>query len=122
MADALATLPPGARAAAAIYLFESNALGRLNAAVAEQAADLYRDALVAHRFSETIQNSSTRFRTWNRLKELLAKLDPDKPREVLCANALAAAFGSKVLGKPEDVDAALAAFQEADLRLSGKAA
>jgi hypothetical protein len=114
VADALATLPPGARAAAAIYLFESNALGRLNAAVAEQAADLYRDALVAHRFSETIQNSSTRFRTWNRLKELLAKLDPDKPREVL--------FGSKVLGKPEDVDAALAAFQEADLRLSGKAA
>ncbi|MFZ9967689.1 MAG: AAA family ATPase [Steroidobacteraceae bacterium] len=122
VADALATLAPGARAAAAIYLFESNALGRLNAAVAEQAADLYRDALVAHRFSETIQNSSTRYRTWNRLKELLAKLDPDKPREVLCANALAAAFGSKVLGKPEDVDAALAAFQEADLRLSGKAA
>jgi len=54
IADALAQLPLGGREAAIVHLFETGAVGRLNAAVASQAGDVYKDIVVASQFSETI--------------------------------------------------------------------
>ncbi len=122
VADALASLQPGARAAAAVHLFESEAIGRLNAAVAEQAGELYRDAVVPVEFSEAITTRSQRYDTWSRIKDLLARLDPNEPRDVLCANALAASFARKELATSADAAAALNAFREADQRLRRQAA
>jgi len=113
VADVLAQLPVGAREAAVSYLFETGAIGRLNAAVAGQAADLYRDLVSTPRFSETMHAVHPRFKTWGRVKDLLARLDPLDPGAHLHANALAAAFSRKELATPEDAQAAFDAYARA---------
>jgi hypothetical protein len=80
VADALAQLRPGAREAAIVHLFETGAVGRLNAAIAGQAAEVYRDVATPPNFSETIHASNTRYQTWSRVKDLLSRLDPAEPR------------------------------------------
>jgi MoxR-like ATPase len=117
VADSLAQLPPGAREAAIVHLFETGAVGRLNAAVAGEAAEVYRDIATPPGFSETISAVHPRFQTWGRIKDLLSKLDPDDPREHLRANALAAAFARKELATPDDAAKAFAAFAATEARL-----
>ncbi len=122
VADALAVLSPGARAAAVVHLFETGAIGRLTAAIAEQAGQLYRDIVVPVQFSEAIASGSDRFRTWSRIKDLLSKLDLSRPRDPLRANALAAAFARNELATPEDAVVAFEAFGAADAQLRTEAA
>jgi uncharacterized SAM-binding protein YcdF (DUF218 family) len=55
VADALALLCPGAREAAVIHLFKTGAVGRLAAAVAEQAGAIYREIATPVAFSGGIQ-------------------------------------------------------------------
>ena len=117
VADVLAQLPLGAREVAVIYLFESGAIGRLNAAVAGQAAELYRDLVTTPRFSEALHAVHPRFKTWGRVKDLLSRLDPNVPRSHLQANALAAAFARKELNTPEDAQQAFDAFAAASAEL-----
>jgi MoxR-like ATPase len=117
IADALARLPAGAREAAIVHLFESDGVGRLNAAVAEQAAQLYSSIAVFPEFSETLHASSPRFRTWGRIKDLLSRLDPTVAGDQQRANALAAAFARQELATPEDAEAAFEAYRVTDLRL-----
>ncbi|HMM54210.1 MAG TPA: MoxR family ATPase [Candidatus Desulfobacillus sp.] len=116
-ADVLAQLAPGARDAAVVHLFESGAAGRLNAAVAEQAALVYRDIAAPPGYSETVHSSSERFKTWRRVLQLLSRLDPAQARDNLRANAVVAAFQRKELAEPEDVDRAFAAYAEMEARL-----
>src|ERR1035437_5493209 len=54
VADALAQLRIGSREAAIVHLFETGAIGRLNAAVAGQAAEVYRDVATPPEFTEAI--------------------------------------------------------------------
>ncbi|NBT00718.1 MAG: hypothetical protein EBS61_08800, partial [Betaproteobacteria bacterium] len=89
IADSLAQLPIGSREAAIVHLFETGTVGRLNAAVASQIGESYRDIATPADFSETIHASHGRYRTWSRLKDLLARLNPADPRAHLQANALA---------------------------------
>ena len=110
VADVLAQLPCGAREAAIIHLFETGAIGRLNAAVAGQAADLYRDLVTAPKFSETMHAVQPRFKTWGKVKDLLSQLDPADPGAHLQANALAAAFARKDISTPDDAQHAFEAF------------
>lgn len=117
IADALATLGPGAREAATVHLFETGAVGRLNAAVAGQASELYRDMATAPTFSETLHATHARFETWTRVKDLLSHLDPNQPRDHLQANAMAAAFARKELAVPADADAAFAAYSQTEALL-----
>ena len=117
VADALAQLPPGSREAAIVHLFETGAVGRLNAAVAGQAAELYRDIATPPQFSETMHASNSRFKTWGKIKDLLSQLDPIQPRANLRANALAAAFLRKELACPSDADLAFEAFANTDAQL-----
>ena len=122
VADALAQLPPGAREAAAVHLFETGAVGRLNAAVAEQAAEIYQHVATPQAFSETQHATGSRFQTWKRIKDLLSRLDADDPRAHLCANAIAAAYARKQLTCPEDAEQAFRAWHSADDLLAGSVA
>jgi len=114
IADALAQMKPGEHEAAVVYLFESGAVGRLHAAVATQAGDLYQELASAQPFSITIHASSGRYAAWGRVKDLLARLDPEKPQSHLQANAMASLFKRKQLASIADADAAFAAYAAAD--------
>ena len=100
VADALAQLRPGARDAAVVSLFETGAAGRLNAAVAEQAAEIYRNIATPPNFSEMLHATDPRFQTWSRIKDLLSRLDPRDPRSNLRANALAASYRGRNSPRP----------------------
>jgi len=117
IADALAQLPLGGREAAIVHLFETGAVGRLNAAVASQAGDVYKDIVVASQFSETIHASNGRFITWNKVKSLLAGLNPQELRDNLQANTIATLFAQKKLATPEDAEAASKHFVQTDKAL-----
>jgi MoxR-like ATPase len=116
--DALAQLRSGSREAAIVHLFETGAIGRLNAAVAGQAAQVYREIATPPNFSETIHASHARFKTWSRVKDLLSRLDPHEPRAHLRANALAAAFSRKELATPDDAQEAFEAFAATDTQMA----
>jgi MoxR-like ATPase len=119
VADALSRMDSGAQEAGIVFLFESDGVGRLNAAVAEQAAGMYAAIAVRPQFSESLHATHPRFRTWGRIKDLLSRLDPDKPRDHLRANALAAAYARKELATPEDAEAAFEAYRVTYDRLRG---
>lgn len=114
VADAMAQLPPGSREAAIAHLFETGAVGRLSAAVAAQAGEVYRDLATPVRFSESLHAATARHRTWARIKDLLSHLDPGVPRAHLHANAMAALFAKQALATPDDAERAFAAFAAAD--------
>jgi len=114
VADVIAQLQPGAREAAIVHLFETGAVGRLNAAVAAQAGETYRDLATPPKFSKTMHASDARYKTWGRVKDLLSRLDPDEPRAHLQANAMAALFVRDQLQSPEAADGAFTAFETTD--------
>jgi MoxR-like ATPase len=122
VSDAMAALPPGPCAALVVHLFETDAAGRLVAAVAEKAAELYGDIAVALDFSLTLHASQPRYRAWSRLKDLLSRLDPSDPRAHLCANALVAWYARGKLDEEERVQQAFDGFREVDARLHGRLA
>jgi MoxR-like ATPase len=122
VSDAISQLPPGAREAVVVHLFETGAAGRLNAAIAEQAAQIYADVATPLNFSETLHGGNPRFKTWKKIKDILSHLDPGNPRAHLAANALASCFAKKQLGRPEDAETVFAAWTETYGRLTGEAA
>jgi hypothetical protein len=118
VADALAQLGAGSREAAIVHLFETGAVGRLNAAIAAQAGEVYRDLATPPAFSETLHATNPRYSTWGRVKDLLSKLNPSEPRAHLLANAMAALFAKKKLQTPHDAERAFAAFVKTDKEMS----
>ena len=114
IADVIAQLAPGSREAAIVHLFETGAVGRLNAAVAAQAGELYRDIATPPKFSRTVHASNPPYATWGRIKDLLSRLDPADPRAHLQANAIALLFQREQLQTPECADQAFAAFGATD--------
>ena len=119
VADVISQLAPGAREAVVVHLFESNAVGRLNAAIAEQVAAIYTDLATPMNFSETLHGARPRFATWSRIKDILSRLNQSKTRSHLAANVLASCFAKKQLGQPEDADRAFSAWTQTDERLTG---
>lgn len=118
VADTLAELPDGALEAASVCLFESGLAERLNAAVAGQFAETYRELLAGVRINEVFASTSMPYRVWQRAEELIATLDPSDPRSHLHANAVARLFKRKPPGLDlERIEKAFHAFAEADLML-----
>ena len=99
-----------------------HAVGRLNAAIAEQVASVYADLAAPVSFSETVHASRPRYATWSRIKDILSRLDPGNDRSHLAANALASCFARKQIGNPNDADRAFSAWVKTDDRLTGAAA
>lgn len=114
VADVVAQLAPGAREAAIVHLFETGAVGKLTAAVAAQAGEVYRDLATPLTFTEGMHGSQPRYAAWGRIKDLLARLDPADPRAHLHANAMASLWAKQQLPTPADADRAFAAFGAAD--------
>jgi MoxR-like ATPase len=119
VADVIARLVPGAREAAVVHIFETGAAGRLNAAVAEQAAEIFRDVATPLNFSKVEYTSGSGFYTWRRIKDILSRLDPSKPRAHLAANAVVSCYVKDQLAQPEDADEAFRTWIEADNFLQG---
>ncbi len=117
VADAVAQLPAGAREAVIVHVFETGAVGRLNAAVAEQIAETYGNVALPVEFSEKVHSRSGRFKTWQAIKNLLSRLDPAKPRAHLAGNCLAAGFARDEITSPEEADAAFHNWQDTDIQL-----
>jgi MoxR-like ATPase len=117
VADTLAELPPGAREAGVIHLFETGSVGRLVASVASDAGETYSAIAAPKPFSETVHASQPRLQIWKRITTLLAKLNPADARAHLQANALASLFARKALHSPEDAERAFRQFEIADKAL-----
>jgi MoxR-like ATPase len=121
VADAVAQLPSGAREAVIVHVFETGAVGRLNAAVAEQIASTYRDVATPVEFSESVHGRSERFRTWQKIKDILSRLNPSQPRAHLAGNLLAAAYTREEISSEEDAEMTYQKWIETDTRLAGVA-
>ena len=104
-----------------MHVFETGAVGRLNAAVAEQIAETYRDIAMPVEFSEAVHGRSERFRTWQRIKDILSRLNPSQPRAHLAGNLLAAAYSREEISSEEDAETAYQKWAETDTRLAGVA-
>ena len=113
VADSFAAVPPGARAAVALHLFGTGAVGRLHAAVAEQVGALHAHIARSPIIAETMAPGGRRFSAWKHVRQLLAKLDPAKPDDQLTANVLAQAFAAGDIKSADGADAVLAAWREA---------
>ena len=108
VADALAALPTGGRHALAFRLFESASAGRLVAAIAEQCAELYALVSIAQEVHESVQSKSPRHRTWQRIVDMLARLEPEREDTVLKTNLLCGLFSAGQLAVEKDVERAVA--------------
>jgi hypothetical protein len=108
VADAVAALPAGGRHALAFRLFESASAGRLVAAIAEQCAELYTLVTTAQGINESVSAMSQRRRTWQRVVDVLARLEPDKEDTVLKTNLLCGLFSAEQLATGKDVERAVA--------------
>jgi len=119
IADIFTQVSIGTRQALVVHLFESGGIGRLNAAIAGQSAELYQELVIKPNYSETLHASNARFRAWSAVKDLLSRLDPERDeRAHLRANALASSFFKKELSTPDDAKTVFDDFASIDRRLN----
>ena len=119
VADTIAELPLGGRHAVVVELFESNAAGRLVAAVADQCGEIYGKVAGGHDINESVGAKSGRHRAWQRLEELLAAADGQEPDAILETNLLTGLFASGEFSHPDDVDLAAASWRQVRNQLKG---
>jgi MoxR-like ATPase len=111
VADAIASLPPGGCHALAAELFESQAAGRLVAAVAEQCAALYVVVATPQETNTVVHAKSSRHRTWQQITATLASLKSDSPETTIKTNLLVGLFEANELQTEEDVERVLESWQ-----------
>jgi MoxR-like ATPase len=116
--DCLAQLAPGARHALAAELFESGAAGRLVAAAATQCGEWYALVATPHEIRESLSTYSSRYRIWQKVVARLASFAPGNPETPARTNLLTGLFAAGELGTEDDVDRALAAWQDARKQLA----
>ena len=125
--DSFAALKAGAQEAAALCLFEAEAVGRLNAAVAEHIGEAYAAAVFPRWFDEIrlpearANVNAARTATWPRVRSRLAKLLEGGPQHRMLANVLLNRFDQNLLNDREKVEAACANWWRALSKLRLKA-
>ena len=113
VADSLAAVPPGARHALAMRLFQSGEAGRLTAAVAEQTADLYATLVESPEIRETVAATHPRYRIWKQVTSTLAKSTAQGAAMRFVENLLTGLFAQKAFQTEADVERTAEAFEEA---------
>ena len=103
VADGLADVGPGGRHALAALVVNSPAADRLNAAVAEQAAELYALTAVAQSVAQGLAAGSPAQSAWREIVRVLATLSPSDPDLIAISNLLAGLFNKRDLTKSADV-------------------
>ncbi len=111
IADGLAEAPPGARHALAAFVVSSPAAARLNAAVAEQAAELSVMSSVAQHVEASPPAGSAKHSAWQQITKVVASLVPDHPETIAVANVLAGLFADGEIDTTADVTRVLESWR-----------
>jgi len=119
IADAVTELPPGARHAVAVRLFESDDSSRLLAAVAGQLLELYAAAAEPTVIRTWINARTKQFDVWKKLEYTLAGLPRTDRLTPLLTNLLAQLFGDGEIQTKEDIEKIIGRFKDTDNRLRG---
>jgi hypothetical protein len=110
VADALGSLPPGARHALAFHL-ASRETAQVSASVGEQIADLYSQVAVEQQVNTTLARFGPRFETTRRIDAFLARPSDDAARDLgFLTNLLISEWKAGSLRGPADVDAIVASW------------
>ena len=110
VADALGSLPPGARHALAFHL-ASRETAQVSASVGEQIADLYSQVAVEQQVNATLARFGPRFETTRRIDAFLARPSDDAARDLgFLTNLLISEWKAGSLRGPADVDAIVASW------------
>jgi len=105
VADALGSLPPGARHALAFHL-ASRETAQVSASVGEQIADLYSQVAIKQQVNETLARFGPKFETTRRIDAFLARPPDDAARDLgFLTNLLISQWKAGSLSGPADVDA-----------------
>lgn len=105
VADALGSLPPGARHALAFHL-ASRETAQVSASVGEQIADLYAEVAIKQEVDQQISRSGQKFETSNRIDAFLARPPANAANDLgVLTNLLLSQWGAGSLRGPADVDA-----------------
>lgn len=110
-ADALARLQPGGRHALALHLMESGAAARLNAAVAEQVAELFAQVSMAQSVNTQVTSSGQPFKSWQEVVRVTAALEKNDPDRTLIENLLTSQWAKGTIKVELDVSKVLRAWQ-----------
>ncbi len=106
VADALASVGLGGRNALATFVIGLPAAARLNAAIAEQVAELHAATVVAQSVDETVPRSNPKFDVWNTIVSNLAShpsLAATSASAGALTNLLLSSFKSGALAKGTEV-------------------
>ena len=110
VADALGSLPPGARHALAFHL-ASRETTQVSASVGEQIADLYSQVAVEQQVNKTLDRWGPAFEATTRIDAFLARPPDDALSDRdLITNLLISEFDAGSLKGPADVDAIVASW------------
>ena len=119
--DVYAELEPGAREALVAHLFESDAVGRLNTAVADPMAQAYAKLIEPPHFERWPRQGSVGERLWASVKDALSRLAPEDEFAACPANMLVRCYLAGQFTSSEQVGQALGAWDAAHRRFSGGA-
>ena len=110
VADALGSLPSGARHALAFHL-ASRETAQVSAFVGEQIADLYSEVAIEQHVNATLARIGPRFETSRRIDAFLARPPSDAAKDLdLLTNLLISQWKALSLRGPADVDAVVASW------------
>ncbi len=119
ISDCMTQAPEGARHALAAWLFEQGHAGRRLAAVAEQCAGVYAEAVAPQTVKEKISPRTAKFEAWKRVVAVLGTRTSETGGSPLIRNVLLGLFKRGALMRPDQVDLACQSFSTARKQLLG---
>ncbi|MCC6145147.1 MAG: hypothetical protein IT368_15175, partial [Candidatus Hydrogenedentes bacterium] len=103
VADVLAELRPGARHAVAALLFEEDRAGKLSAAVAEEAAELYLTVCTPQDVNSEVRTDGLAYRMYTAITKILSEIPAEEPETLLMTNLLLGLWKAEEIASEEQV-------------------